>query len=177
MGRFLQLPVAPKEPGDGILMLALGVGLSTTDCFLEAREVFSRLSAAPEGASPLMERLLLLLNAANAILNQNYPRAMQLVERWIAADGPALLSPVPQLIQAWYWMNKNRPDMAEWYFQSLEPRILGESSPMLLSRIAMMAGDRGLMTGDYSTAVEAYRRTLRLHQARGTCAMSGPPAH
>jgi len=178
MDRFHQLPVVPKEPGDGILMLALGVGLSTTDCFLEAREVFSRLAAAPEGASPLMERLLLLLNAANAILNQNYPRAMQLVERWIAADGPALLSPIPQLIQAWYWMNKNRPDMAEWYFQSLEPRILGESSPMLLSRIAMMAGDRGLMTGDYPAAVEAYRRTLRLHQGpgnlryvRATCAL------
>ncbi|MCW4466247.1 LuxR C-terminal-related transcriptional regulator [Glutamicibacter sp. MNS18] len=164
LGMHQQLLVAP---GDGLgleVKQSLALALLNTGYHQEAREVLSRLTPAGSEPNLLMQRLTLLLSAANAIQNENLPRAMALVERWIAVDGPALLEPMPQLIQAWYWMNKNRQDMAGAYFESMQPHVMGEMSPKLLARISMLAGDNALMNAQHERAVEAYRRTLHIYQ-------------
>lgn len=153
-----------SETMDPAIKLALALALMNIGYHQEAREVLVRLSPAAGNPDPLIERLTLLLAAANAIQNENLPRAMQLVERWISVDGPPLLQPVPQLIQAWYWMHKNRDDMALFFFDQMQPHAMSEISPMAHSRITMLAGDYALMNEQYARAAESYRRALYAYE-------------
>lgn len=162
--RHQQLLASSDEQAGVEVRHSLAIALLNMGYHQETREILSRMNTQGSESSPLLQQLTLLLSAANAIQNENVPRAMTLVERWIALDAPALLEPTPQLIQAWYWMNKNRQDMAGSFFENMQPRVLGELSPKLLAKISMLAADNDLMNSQYERAVETYRRTLGLYQ-------------
>ncbi|WP_431711972.1 AAA family ATPase [Glutamicibacter uratoxydans] len=160
---YQEMLTAAQDQAGVEIRQALVIGLLNIGYHHEAREILARLS--PSGAEPtrLSQQVILLLSAANAIQNENLPRAMTLVERWVSAQTPALLEPLPQLIQAWYWMTKNRQDMADAFFESMQPRVIGELSPKLLGRISMLAGDNALMLSQPQRALQAYRDSLQAY--------------
>ena len=158
------------EPGwdrDAPMRRVLALALANLGHHQTAREVLARLAPDSEAASPLAQRLTLLLTAASACQDRDLPRGLTLAERWMAADGPALLQPVPQLIQAWYWMHKDRQDMFDAALADLSPHRLGELSGRDQARVWQLNAENDLLRQRPERAVQAYGRALHAH--------SGPP--
>lgn len=139
--------------------LILGLALSQVGHHQEATRLFTTLLPA-QGTSvvTLSQRLAQLFNAKNELRANRFGGAIASIEAWAKTPGPDLLEPLPQIIQAWYWLAKDRPELAVPFLDSARPIVTAKNNSRHVSLLAAIEGEHALMRDNTETAIAHFRR-------------------
>lgn len=155
---YQSVSLAKASEINGITFLTVASALSELGFHEQARAALSPLLNGTS-SEVVYQSLGLLYDAQLAITAHDVPRGLRAVERWNASAGPALLRPLPSIVNAWYWIMKDRVDKATPILDSLRPFALDELPSIYSSLATGLQGLHALMTGRFDEAVTYYQQT------------------
>ncbi|PRA10521.1 hypothetical protein CQ010_13700 [Arthrobacter sp. MYb211] len=152
--------ISRAKPGEvhEITYLTVASALSELGQHEQARATLARLLSGAHGV-PLYKSLGLLYDAQLAIKAHDVPRGLKAVERWNSSANAGLMRPLPRIINAWYWLMKNRADKAMPILDSLRPYAHDEIPSIYASRVTELAGLHALMSGRFDEAATHFQHT------------------
>lgn len=155
--QYRVLNQAPVQQNHGITYVSVSTALTELGHHEKARLTLNRLqnTCAPES---LNGRLAQLYAAEQAINSHDVPRGLRAVEQWNSTHAPTLIHPLPKIINAWYWLMKDRSDKVRGILDGLRPFVLDEMHSIYSNRIAGLEGEYALTRGRYEEAITFLQR-------------------
>ncbi|PRB72750.1 LuxR family transcriptional regulator [Arthrobacter sp. MYb213] len=143
---------------NGITSLTVASALSTLGYHEQARTVLLPLL---DGANTevVYQSLGLLYEAQFAITAHDVPRALRAVERWNASSSVDLMRPLPSIINAWYWIMKDRADKAGPVLDALRPFVIDQLPSIYSTLVTELQGLQALMSARFDEAITYFQQT------------------
>ena len=156
--QYQRLRQAPVDRNHAITYVSVSTALTELGHHEKARLTLNRLqnTCTPES---LNGRLAQLYAAEQAISSHDVPRGLRAVEQWNSTHAPTLIHPLPKIINAWYWLMKDRSDKVRSILDDLRPYVLDEMHSIYANRIAGLEGEYALTRGRYEEAITFLQRT------------------
>lgn len=143
---------------DPFTMLSLGFALSHVGRHEESGRVFATLIAGRRDISPLARSMAQLLNANNELRANTFSGAYTAIDAWLKSLKPDILAPLPHILQAWYWLSKDKPERAMPFIESAHPVVAARPHSQHAVLLAATEGEYALMRGNLDTAIAHFRR-------------------
>lgn len=160
--RWINTKVPRTEGSEAII---LGKVLGDLGHHEEAGRVVAK-QLTHESRQYLAGRMALLQNIQTAIQADDVPRGLKAVEAWNAVHTSDLLKPLPRIVNAWYWIMRDRPDKARPLLDSLRPFVLGDIPSGYAVQVSHLEGEFALMQGAVDEAITHFQRARHSHTGR-----------
>ncbi|WP_333615288.1 helix-turn-helix transcriptional regulator [Glutamicibacter sp.] len=147
---------------NGITFLTVASALSRLGYHEQARTALLPLLNGTS-TEVVYQSLGLLYEAQFAITAHEVPRALRAVERWNASSGVDLMRPLPCIINAWYWIMKDRADKAGPVLDALRPFVIGQLPSIYSTLVTELQGLQALMGARFDEAVTYFQQAQLAH--------------
>lgn len=146
-------------------LIMLGRSLTFAEHYEESRMIFDALMARTPEPERIWLEVVRLFRAENEMRAGNFQRAEKAIEQLHSApDVRQFNVNYIDLLKGWYWLVKDRPDMAQPHIDAVLKDSSGSGNSINASRISAARGRHALSQGRLD---EAFQHLLRVHESGG----------